>query len=89
MSVEAQFPTWRGAVIEAFHADGHVTRLGTSPLALDDVVRFELGGYSVTVDGTSARAVGVGKQSTAPQPGPTLVVRVGDASTVRARVTVR
>ncbi len=89
VSVEAQFPTWRGAVIEAFHADGTVTRLGASPIRLDDVERFELGGYSVTVDGTSARAVGVAKQSTAPQPGPTLVVRVGDATTVRARVTVR
>ena len=60
VTVEAQFPTWRGAVIEAVHADGHVTRLGASPLALDDVdalrARRLLGRRSTA---RSARAVGV------------------------------
>ena len=58
---------------------------------LDDVERFELGGYSVTVDGDRARgAARVAKQSTAPRPGPD-ARRAGRlrARAVRARVTVR
>jgi len=86
---EAQFPTWGDAVIEAVHADGRVTRLGSTPIGLDDVVRFELGGYAVTCPGTRARAIRVKRQSTAPDPGPTLVIGLGSASVVRARVTPR
>ena len=87
--VEAQFPSYAGAVLEAIHRDGTASRLGSSWLNLEDVERFELGGYSVTVDGERARALGVARQSTAPDPGPTLVVRVGSASRVRARISVR
>jgi hypothetical protein len=87
--VEAQFPSYgRGTVIEAIHRDGTATRLGASWVALDDVERFELGGYAVIVDGARARALRVAPQSTAPQPGPTLVVRVGDARVVRARMAL-
>jgi hypothetical protein len=87
--VEAQFPSYDGAVLEAIHPDGTATRLGSNWIDMDDVERFELGGYSVTVDGERARALGVAKQSTAPDPGPTLVVRLGSASRVRARISVR
>jgi hypothetical protein len=86
--VDAQFPTWRGAAIEAILRDGTVRRVGSGWMALDDVERFELGGYSVEVEGSRARAVHVAPQSTSPRPGPTLVVRVGSADRVRARVTV-
>jgi hypothetical protein len=86
--VEAQFPSWDGAVIEAVLHDGTVRRVSSAWLPLDDVERFELGGYSVVVDGERARALRVERQSTAPRPGPTLVVRVGARSRVRARLTV-
>jgi hypothetical protein len=87
--VEAQFPTDRGTRIEAILRDGTARRVGSGWMSTDDVERFELGAYSVVVDGSRARALRVAPQSTSPQPGPTLVVRVGTASRVRARVVMR
>jgi len=82
-------PTWRGAVVEAVHTDGRITQVGANPVSLRGIVRFALGGHAVTVKGTNARAVPVTRQSTAPQPGPTLVIGLGNASTVTARISVR
>ncbi len=97
--VELDLPTWgAGAAIAVVRRDGTRVRLagpGADPaavVALRDVRRIELGerdgaGYTATPAGGTDRGVlavtaGVA-QRTAPDPGPTLALRLLDAATVR------
>ena len=97
--VELDLPTWgAGATIDVVRTDGDRVRLagpGADPaavVALRDVRRIELGrrdgaGYTATPAGGTDRGVlavtaGV-RQRTAPDPGPTLALRLLDAATVR------
>ncbi len=93
--VEALFPSWgRDAPIEALRADGSVVALGAggAALPLAGVARFRVGAYEVMLldapEGV-AQAVRVARQIAAPNPGPTLVIRLGRApAALRVRVVL-
>ena len=72
------FPSWgRSARIERVRAGVYA-------------IHSERAGYTVRLRGVrGTRIVHPRPQNANPDPGPTLVIRVGDASTVRARISVR
>ena len=82
-TVDVNLPTWgAGATIDAVRADGSRARLVPgSAIALAEVERLELGGgYAVTptlrAPGAVVLPIATRPQSTDPDPGPTLAVRL-------------
>jgi hypothetical protein len=93
---EVRFPSWgAGAQVLAVHADGSRVPVGRAALPLAGVdylyVRSERSGYVVVPrrlpGGATARLLHVRAQPSAPDPGPTLALRVGRGS--RAALTAR
>ena len=100
VSVDAMFPSWgAGAQVEAVFADGSRVAVGPDPIPLAGLARFELrsaaSGYSVVPlrlpAGATARVERPVPQSSAPDPGPTLMIGVAQAAgdgrtTISARI---
>jgi hypothetical protein len=86
LTVEALFPTWGGSArIEAVRGDGTVVPVtaGGGAVSLEGVDHLHLagerGGYVVVCPGAGAlraRAMRVGRQPSAPRPGPTLALEL-------------
>jgi hypothetical protein len=86
LTVEALFPSWgTGARIDAVRGDGTALPLtpGAGAIALAGVDHLHLagprGGYVVVCLGAAglrARALRVGRQASAPRPGPTLAIEL-------------
>ena len=78
-TAEVHLPTRAGTAIELVRHDGSRAPLAAGA-ALADVARIELGGYSATPTDVPAGAVLVSlptrPQRTAPDPGPTLAIRI-------------
>ncbi len=98
-TVDVRFPSWgAGATIEAVLYDGSRIALGSERLPLGEIdhflIRSELSGYVIVLrdqpaDAT-ARASRPAAQSSAPDPGPTLVVELARDSRLRsAALTAR
>ena len=91
-STDVLFPsTGAGAAVTAVLRDGRRVRVGSRRIALARVTRFEIqsarSGYTVTPlrrpRGATAHVIRPGRQSSAPDPGPTLGIQLTRAARVR------
>jgi hypothetical protein len=98
-TADVLFPSWGGrtAAVIAVLRDGRRVPVGHRALRLRDVRAFGIrsahGGYRVSAlqapQGASARIVRPGRQSSNPDPGPSLAIRIGSGALRAARLAAR
>jgi hypothetical protein len=97
-TADVLFPSWggRAAAVTAVLRSGRRVAVGGRALRLRDVRDFEIrsahGGYRVSAQaprGASARTVRPARQSSNPDPGPSLAIRIGFGAVRAARLSAR